>query len=53
MGLVKAIEQKRKYPAQAAAHKKWKDSFRKTLKFNKENWKHNYEYWVKKGWIKG
>jgi multimeric flavodoxin WrbA len=51
-GLVKAIEEKRKYPAQAAAHKKWKDSFRNTMKRNKEQWKHNYEYWVSKGWLK-
>jgi len=51
-GLVKAIGEKRKYPAQAAARKKWKDSFRNTLKRNKEQWKHNYEYWVSKGWLK-
>ncbi len=50
--LVKAIETKRKYPAQAAAHKKWKDGFRKTLKLNRANWKHNYQYWIDKGWLK-
>jgi multimeric flavodoxin WrbA len=50
--LVSAIKEKRAYPEQAAAHKAWKDQFAVTVKFNKENWKHNYDLWVSKGWLK-
>jgi multimeric flavodoxin WrbA len=50
--LVAAIKEKRAYPDQAAAHKVWKDGFMNTLKRNKDLWKHNYECWVEKGWIK-
>ena len=47
-----AIREKRTYPQQVAAHKAWKDQFANTVKFNKENWKHNYDLWVSKGWLK-
>jgi len=50
--LVQAIKEKRAYTDQAAAHKAWKDGFAMTLRRNKEPWKHNYEHWVEKGWIK-
>jgi multimeric flavodoxin WrbA len=50
--LVAAIKEKRAYPEQAADHKAWKDSFAGTLRRNKEQWKHNYECWVAKGWMK-
>jgi multimeric flavodoxin WrbA len=50
--LAVAIKEKRAYPQQTAAHKAWKDQFANTVKFNKENWKHNYELWVSKGWLK-
>ncbi len=50
--LAAAIREKRAYPGQAVAHKAWMDSFANTLKRNKGLWKHNYEYWVEKGWIK-
>jgi multimeric flavodoxin WrbA len=50
--LAQAIKEKRAYPEQTAEHKKWMDMFATTLKFNKENWKHNYEHWVRKGWLK-
>jgi multimeric flavodoxin WrbA len=50
--LVGAIKEKRAYPEQAAIHKAWKDQFAATLKFNKENWKHNYDLWLSKGWLK-
>ena len=49
--LVHAIKEKRAYPQQAAAHKAWKDLFANTVRFNKDNWKHNYELWVSKGWL--
>jgi multimeric flavodoxin WrbA len=50
--LVSAIKEKRVYPQQVAAHKVWKEQFANTVKFNKENWKHNYDLWVSKGWLK-
>ncbi|OPY26255.1 MAG: Iron-sulfur flavoprotein [Methanocella sp. PtaU1.Bin125] len=50
--LAQAIKEKRAYPEQVSEHKKWKDQFAVTVKFNKENWKHNYDLWVSKGWIK-
>ncbi len=50
--LVQAIKEKRAYPDQAAAHKDWKDHFAMTVQRNRDNWKHNYEYWVTKGWLK-
>jgi multimeric flavodoxin WrbA len=50
--LVGAIKEKRAYPQQAAARKAWREQFAVTVKFNKENWKHNYDLWVSKGWLK-
>ena len=50
--LAKAIKEKRAYPEQAASQKKWKEQFANTVKFNKDNWKHNYDLWVSKGWLK-
>ena len=50
--LVAAMKEKRAYPQQAAAHQAWKDQFATTVKFNKENWKHNYDLWVSRGWLK-
>jgi multimeric flavodoxin WrbA len=50
--LAKAIKEKRAYPQQTAEHRKWKDQFANTVKFNKENWKHNYDLWLSKGWLK-
>lgn len=50
--LALAIEEKRPYTEQVAAHKAWKDGFAMNIQRNKENWKHNYERWVEKGWIK-
>ena len=50
--LAAAIKEKRAYPQQAAARKAWMDQFANTVKFNKENWKHNYDLWVSKGWLK-
>ena len=50
--LAKAIKEKKSYPDQVAAHKAWKEHFAMTVTRNKDNWKHNYEYWLEKGWIK-
>jgi multimeric flavodoxin WrbA len=50
--LVKAIEENRIYPEQAAERAAWRERFARTIKANEKNWKHNYEFWVEKGWIK-
>ena len=50
--LAQAIKENKAYPDQVAAHKVWKDRFAMNIQRNKENWKHNYEHWVEKGWIK-
>jgi multimeric flavodoxin WrbA len=52
MDLVKAIKEKRIYPEQAAERTAWRERFARTIKANEKNWKHNYEFWVEKGWIK-
>jgi len=49
--LAMAIKEKKPYPDQVAAHKAWKEHFAMTVTRNKDNWKHNYELWVGKGWI--
>jgi multimeric flavodoxin WrbA len=50
--LVTAIREKRAYSEQVAAHREWKELFARTVAFNKDHWKHNYDYWVAKGWIR-
>lgn len=49
--LVNAIKEKTQYPEQEAAHKAWRERFKYVLLANKDRWTHNYDYWVKKGWI--
>lgn len=49
--LAEAIEEKRVYPEQAAAREAWKKNFAKTIKANEKTWSHNYDYWVKTGWL--
>jgi multimeric flavodoxin WrbA len=49
--LAGAIMEKRAYPEQTAVHKAWKEQFANTVKFNKENWKHNYDLWLSRGWL--
>ncbi|HEY3360976.1 MAG TPA: flavodoxin family protein [Methanosarcina sp.] len=49
--LVKAIEEKRQYPEQEAAHKAWRERFKYVLLANKDHWTHNCDYWMEKGWI--
>ncbi len=52
MDMVAAIKEKRHYPEQEAARKEWRKSFSQSVKYNKENWAHNYQHWVEKGWLK-
>jgi len=49
--LVDAIAEKRIYPEQEAAHEAWKKQFARTIKLNEINWSHNYDYWVRMGWV--
>jgi multimeric flavodoxin WrbA len=50
--LVEAIREKRVYPEKVTERAAWKQRFAKTIKVNEQGWSHNYEYWVKRGWIK-
>lgn len=49
--LGKAIKEKRKYPEQEAIHNAWRARFKYVVLANKENWTHNCDYWMEKGWI--
>ncbi|MDD3247258.1 MAG: flavodoxin family protein [Methanosarcina sp.] len=50
--LVEAIKEKRQYPEQEVAHEAWRDHFKYVILANKDNWTHNCDYWLEKGWIK-
>ncbi len=49
--LVKAINEKRQYPEQEVAQKTWREQFKYVLLANKDQWTHNCDYWMEKGWI--
>lgn len=49
--LVEAIREKRKYPEQEAVHKAWREGFRNIIIANKEQWPHNVDHWISKGWM--
>lgn len=50
--LVQAIKEKRRYPEQETVHTAMKERFRYLIQANKEDWQHNYDHYVEKGWIK-
>lgn len=50
--LVRAIKMRRPYPEQEARHETWRERFKHVLIANKEQWKHNCDYWMEKGWLK-
>ncbi len=50
--LVEAIKEKRQYPEQEAVHEAWRERFKYVILANKDNWTHNCDYWMEKGWIK-
>jgi len=52
MDLVKAVLEKRPYPEQDAERAAWRERFSRTIKANEKNWRHNFEFWVEKGWIR-
>jgi hypothetical protein len=47
--LADAIRTRWKDPAQEAYHKERQDYFRRLVMFNKDLWKHEYDYWKTKG----
>lgn len=49
--LVDAISIKRQYPEQKIAHEEFIKNFKMVVAYNKDTWKHEYEYYVKKGWL--
>jgi len=49
--LVEAIREKRKYPEQEALHQAWREGFRHVIIANKEEWPHNVDHWIAKGWL--
>ena len=50
--LVTAISERRTYPLQEAERARFLGEFSQTVRENKADWAHDYEYWLKKGWIK-
>ncbi|OPY22091.1 MAG: Iron-sulfur flavoprotein [Methanomethylovorans sp. PtaU1.Bin093] len=49
--LVEAIREKRQYPEQEALHHAWREGFRHVIIANKEEWPHNVDHWITKGWL--
>lgn len=49
--LVEAIKEKRSYPEQEAKHEAWRARFKYVILANKDNWTHNCDYWMEKGWL--
>jgi multimeric flavodoxin WrbA len=50
--LVEAIKENRQYPEQEAVHEAWRKRFKYVILANKEQWTHNCDYWMEKGWLK-
>ncbi|HHV23604.1 MAG: flavodoxin family protein [Methanosarcina sp.] len=50
--LVEAIKEKRQYPEQEARHEAWRERFKYVVLANKDQWTHNCDYWMEKGWLK-
>ncbi|HIH75003.1 MAG TPA: flavodoxin family protein [Methanosarcina sp.] len=50
--LTEAIKEKRQYPEQEALHEAFRERFKHIILANKDEWKHNCDYWIEKGWIK-
>lgn len=49
--LVQAIKQKRKYPEQEKNLSEFRKNYASVIKNLKNYWKHDYQYWINKGWI--
>ncbi|MGZ4847790.1 MAG: flavodoxin family protein [Halobacteriota archaeon] len=49
--LADAMQRKRRYADQESAISERGAFFRQLVKSNKEAWKHQYDYWMEKGWM--
>ncbi|NYT08102.1 MAG: flavodoxin family protein [Methanomicrobiales archaeon] len=49
--LVQAIRGEHRYPDQEEALRQRREYFRQLILYNKENWPHEYEWYVRMGWI--
>jgi len=49
--LVDAIASKKVYKDQEALHKEIKERFKNLVTANKDEWPHEYEHWLKMGWL--
>jgi multimeric flavodoxin WrbA len=50
--LVAAVSERRVYPRQEEERARFLVEFSKAVRENKAVWDHDYEHWLKKGWIK-
>lgn len=50
--LAAAIRERRRYPQQEDARDRFLGEFAESVRANKAAWAHDYEHWVKKGWLK-
>jgi hypothetical protein len=49
--LAESIQTKRAYPAQEKEIAERRAFFAQLIEENKADWPHQYEYWMKKGWM--
>lgn len=49
--LVAAIEEKRIYPEQEEIHREMHERMKNLVLWNKDEWIHEYDHWVEKGWL--
>ena len=49
--LVQSIRGEHTYPAQEVIHRQRRDYFRQLVKYNKDRWAHEYDWWVQMGWM--
>ena len=50
--LASDIKEKKSYPEQMEIIERGKQHFCRIMKFRKEDWQEEYQYWVSKGWLK-
>lgn len=50
--LVRSIRGELAYPEQDAIHKQRREYFCQLVRFNKDQWVHEYDWWVRMGWLK-
>lgn len=49
--LVSDIKEKRRFPGQIKVIEQGKEYFRKIIKIRKDEWREEYHYWRKRGWL--